>query len=163
MGLSQFLMPCIGFTIGKPLASVLSTYGKFAAAALVFGLGAKMLYEALNSHPGAVAEKVEEAEERLIAKMTTDPTRGWSLLAITVATSLDALVVGFSLGIKSGPAASYTWSHLLYDSAIIGLIASLMALVGINIGQRLGKTFGKPAEIVGAIVLIALAIGFIFI
>jgi putative Mn2+ efflux pump MntP len=29
-----------------------------------------------------------------------DPTRGWSLLALSVATSLDALVVGFSLGLK---------------------------------------------------------------
>ena len=35
MGLSQFLMPCAGYAMGKPLASLLSSYGKYAAAALV--------------------------------------------------------------------------------------------------------------------------------
>lgn len=159
MGLAQFLMPCAGYAAGKPLASVLSVCGTYVAAALVAGLGIKMLLEAIQSHPGVVAEKVEEAEERLIAHISKDPTRGWSLMALTLATSLDALVVGFSLGIKS--VGGYTWPHLLLDSLIIGLIAGLMALMGVNLGQRLGKTFGKPAEIAGAVILILLAITFL--
>ena len=36
-----------------------------------------------------------------------------------------------------------------------------MSLLGISIGQRLGKAFGHPAEICGAIVLIILAISFL--
>ncbi len=163
MGLSQFLMPCAGYAMGKPLASLLSSYGKYAAAALVFALGAKMLYEVFESHPGAMAEKVGEAEDRLIARMSKDPTRGWSLIALTVATSIDALVVGFSLGLKSGAVATHTWPHLVYDASIIGLIAAAMALIGVNIGQRLGKTFGRPAEVAGAVVLILLAISFLLL
>ena len=158
-GLFQFLMPCAGFALGKPLASILSTYGKYAAAALVFGLGAKMLWEVIRSHPGSVAEKVDDAEERVLHQMGRDPTRGLSLLAISVATSLDALVVGFSLGIRSELA--YTWSHLLYDATIIGLIAALMALLGMNLGQRAGQILGRPAEIAAGIILIVLAISFL--
>lgn len=158
-GLFQFLMPVAGFAMGKPLASVLSTYGKYAAAALVFGLGAKMLWEVIRSHPGAVAEKVDEAEERVLEKMGKDPTKGLSLIAISVATSLDAMVVGFSLGIRS--VSAFTWSHLLYDASIIGLIAGLMALLGVNIGQRAGQLLGRPAEITAALILMALAISFL--
>ena len=158
-GLFQFLMPCAGFAVGKPVASVLSTYGKYAAAALVFGLGVKMLWEVWRSHPGSVAQKVDDAEERLLHKMGRDPTRGLSLLAISVATSLDALVVGFSLGIRSD--MGYTWSHLLYDATIIGLIAALMSLLGIGLGQRAGQILGRPAEIAAALVLMALAASFL--
>ena len=104
MGLAQFLMPCAGYAAGKPLASIVSVYGKYAAAALVFSLGAKMLYEATRSHPGVMAERVGDAEDRMIARVSKDPTRGWSLMALTAATSIDALVVGFSLGLKSGAA-----------------------------------------------------------
>lgn len=160
-GLFQFLMPCAGFALGKPLASVLSTYGKYAAAAMVFGLGAKMLWEVMRSHPGSVAEKVDDAEERVLKKMGRDPTKGLSLVAISVATSLDALVVGFSLGISSG--AGYTWSHLLYDATIIGLITGLMALVGVNLGQRAGQILGRPAEIAAALILMALAVSFLLL
>lgn len=159
MGLAQFIMPCAGYAAGKPLAMFLSEYGKYAGAVLVFALGAKMLYESIQSHPGAMAERVEEAEGRMIARMTTDPTRGWSLMAVSAATAIDALVVGFSLGLKSE--VTHTWSHLVYDATIIGLIACLMALVGVNVGQKLGKAFGRPAEIGGAIVLILVAISFL--
>lgn len=155
MALAQFLMPCVGFALGKPIAGFLSTYGKYAAAALVGGLGIKMLLEVIRSHPGAMAE----AGEEMIARSSKDPTRGWSLMAITLATSVDALVVGFSLAIRSG--RPFTWGHLVQDASIIGLIAGVMALVGVNIGQRLGKTFGRPAEFAGAVVLILLAIGFV--
>jgi putative Mn2+ efflux pump MntP len=161
MGLSQFLMPCAGYLAGKPLAGFLSDYGRYAAAGLVLALGIKMLYEAIESHPGAMAESVERAEERVIATMIADPTRGWSLIAVSVATSLDALVLGFSLALRGGSTSHLTWSHLLYDSSIIGLIACVMALIGVNIGQKLGKAFGRQAEIAGAIVLILLAITFV--
>lgn len=158
-GLFQFLMPVAGFAMGKPLASILSSYGKYAAAVLVFGLGAKMLWESIRSHPGAVAEKVDDAEERMLQKMGKDPTKGLSLIAISIATSLDAMVVGFSLGIRSE--AAFTWSHLLYDATIIGLLAALMALIGVNIGQRAGQILGRPAEIAAAIILMLLALSFL--
>lgn len=158
MGLAQFLMPCIGFAIGHPLANLLSSYGKWAAAVLVGGLGVKMLLEATRSHPGGVVEKAEHAKQKI---MHQDPTKGFSLIALSVATSLDALVVGFSLSLRSS--SQFTFTHVLYDATIIGLIACLMALLGVIVGQRLGTAFGKWAEIVGALVLILLAVSFLIL
>ena len=88
------------------------------------------------------------------ARARRDPTRGLSLMALSVATSLDALVVGFSLGLKG--AGSIVWPSL-----VIGITAAGMSLAGVVVGKRLGARFGKPAEIAGAVVLILLAVSFL--
>ncbi|HUT57448.1 MAG TPA: manganese efflux pump, partial [Phycisphaerae bacterium] len=86
MGLFQFGMPILGWLAGRELAALLRDVGTYVAAALVFAIGAKMLYEAVRSRPGALAEK----EERAVGKalhVPRDPTRGWSLVALSLATS----------------------------------------------------------------------------
>lgn len=154
MGLFQFLMPILGWLAGRQLAAILEAVGSYVAAALVFGVGAKMLYEALRSRPGAGAERAERAARARIDRKR-DPTRGWSLVVLSLATSIDALVVGFSLGLKAVEAIWWT-------SAVIGVVAGLMALTGVMVGQRAGKAIGKRAEIVGAVVLMVLAVTFPF-
>lgn len=154
MGLFQFLMPLAGWAVGQTLAGLLSTWGKYIAALLVLGIGVKMLLEALKSHPGASAEAMEHGAERAL-HVGQDPTRGWSLIILSVATSIDALVVGFSLGLKHEP----IWTA----SIVIGIVAAAMALTGVAIGKRIGQVFGKPAEIFGAIVLIAIAVSFVVV
>ena len=153
MGLFQFLMPIAGSLLGRELAGVLATYGKYMAAALVFAVGAKMFYEALKSHPGAAAEGAEHSFESHTHK-TADPTRGWSLIVLSVATSLDALVVGFSLGLKGQ-------TEIVGPSIVIGVVAAAMALTGVTVGQRAGKKFGKRAEVVGAALLMLLGLAFL--
>jgi putative Mn2+ efflux pump MntP len=206
MGLFQFLMPLLGYLAGVELAGVLQRLGSYLAAALVVGVGVKMLWEAIRSHPGAVAEHeahmhftdgvgwaglptrphgensapygrpvgaagtstgpVGPARPTADAtspaspapaqgSATKDPTRGWSLLALAVATSLDALVVGFSLGVKG---AASIWQARI----VIGVVAAGMSLAGVTLGRRLGKTFGKAAEIVGALILVALGVSFLW-
>jgi len=152
MGLFQFLMPVLGCLAGNELAGLLKSVGTYVAAALVFGVGAKMLFEACKSRPGAAAEGVEHAVEH--GGEPRDPTRGWSLVVLSVATSLDALVVGFSLGLRG---ATSVW----LASAVIGLVAGAMALTGVTIGQRVGSAFGRRAEVAGAVVLMALAVSFL--
>ena len=160
MGLSQFLMPCIGYALGQPLASYLSIYGKYAAAALVAALGGKMLLACAKSSGANATENGPIAEEVVAKAIGSDPTRGFSLIALSVATSIDALVIGFSLSLRD--VGAFNWNHLLYDATIIGLIAALMTMIGTNVGQSMGTRFGKTAEITGALVLIALAISFLF-
>jgi len=152
MGLFQFLMPILGWLAGQGLASALAGVGRYVSAALVFAIGAKMLYEALKSHPGAVAEQASQWEQQHAHHR--DPTRGWSLMVLSVATSVDALVVGFSLGLKG--------QDIWQASIIIGVVAGLMALIGVIIGQRIGKILGKPAEIVGAVILMLLGVAFLW-
>jgi putative Mn2+ efflux pump MntP len=147
MGLFQFLMPVLGWLGGAQLASLLEKVGSYIAAALVFAVACKMLHEAVRSHPGA-------AEEAVAAAARPDPTRGWSLMALSVATSLDALVVGFSLGLKGA-------ETIIWPSLAIGVVAAAMSLAGVMIGKGLGARFGKPAEIAGAVVLMLLAVSFL--
>ena len=152
MGLFQFLMPILGWLAGRQLAHRLADIGQYIAAALLLAVALKMLYEALRSRPGAVAEQAEHLAEKEL-HVPRDPTRGWSLLALALATSIDALVVGFSLGLVG--------RQIYLASIVIGLVAALMALAGVVIGKRLGRALGRPAEIVGAIILMALAVSFI--
>ena len=155
MGLAQFAMPILGWLAGKQLAGLLSDVGRYVAAALVLGVGVKMLYEALRSRPGAVGERIEHAAEHELHVVPRDPTRGWSLVALSVATSIDALVVGFSLGVKG------TGEGILPVSIVIGVVAAMMALAGVTLGRRIGAALGRPAELIGAAVLIALAVSFL--
>ena len=156
MGLFQFLMPVLGWLGGAQLASLLDKIGSYVAAALVFAVAGKMLYEAVKSHPGAAEQAVATAPAEATATATSrpDPTRGWSLVALSVATSLDALVVGFSLGLKGT-------SSIIWPSLVIGVVAAAMSLAGVMVGKSLGDRFGKPAEIAGAVVLMLLAASFL--
>ncbi len=152
MGLFQFFMPVLGWLAGRELAGLLASIGQYVAAGLVFAVGAKMLYEALRSRPGVVAEEAEHLVEKELHVKPADPTRGWSLVALSVATSIDALLVGVSLGIKG--------AGIWQVSLIIGIVAGLMALAGVMVGQRVGKALGRYAEAAGAAVLMALGVSF---
>lgn len=152
MGLFQFLMPIVGWFLGRRLADLLSSIGLYLASFMVIAIGAKMLLEALKSHPGAVAEQIDEEIESHLHH-SPDPTRGWSLIMLSLACSIDAFVVGFSLGLKSG--------EIWLTGILIGIVAALMALFGVSVGKRFGTAFGKPAEIFGAVILMVIGASFL--
>jgi len=152
MGLFQFLMPVIGWAGGRQLAGLLQAYGRYIAAGLVFAVGVKMLYEALKGHAATAAGEDGQKPE---AAAGADPTRGWSLMVLSLATSMDALVVGFSMGLDG----QVIW----VPSVVIGLAAGGMALSGVVLGRRIGQALGRWAEIAGACVLIALAASFLWL
>ena len=150
MGLFQFAMPVFGWLAGRQLAGMLAEAGCHIAAGLIVLVGAKMAYEALKTGPGGPEEHAAEWEAR--HTRSHDPTRGLSLLVLSVATSLDALAVGVSLGIAG--------RQIFLASTVIGLVAATMVVVGMSIGRHLGRRFGQAAELLGAVVLIALGAAF---
>lgn len=154
MGLFQAIMPIAGWFAGRRLAGALRDVGAYVAAALLFGVGLKMLIEALRARPGAVAQRVVDWEQEHLHLRSKDPTRGWSLVGLSVATSIDALVVGVSLGLRR--------QEIWLSSLLIGAVAAAMALTGVAIGRRAGKALGRPAEVLGALVLMVLAVVFLF-
>lgn len=79
-----------------------------------------------------------------------DPTRGWSLVGLSVATSIDALAVGLTFGLVG----MAIWTPAL----VIGITASLMTLVGTGLGRRVGIHLGEWAERAGGIVLMVIGI-----
>ena len=149
MGLFQFLMPILGYLAGRQLAGVLRRAGAYLAAALVVAIGVKMLYEAIGSRPGSVARRAA-----LTARRRRDPTRGFSLVVLSLATSIDALVAGVSLGLRG--------EEIFWTSAVIGVTAALMALTGVVLGKRLGQALGTFAEIMGGVILIGLGVSFVW-
>jgi len=72
------------------------------------------------------------------------------LLLLSIATSIDALAVGFSFSILKVP--------VVFPAAVIGVVCFLMTAVGMLFGKVLARIFGKKVEIFGGLVLIAIGI-----
>jgi manganese efflux pump family protein len=137
-GLFQFIMPLLGWFIGQNLVGVASIWGPWIAFGLLFFIGGKMAAESFRSH------KSEDPAECI------DPTRGLSLVVLSVATSLDALGVGFSLGILG--------TGLLFPAIWIGITAGAMTWAAMKLGNRLSERFGIWMELAGGIILMAIAV-----
>jgi len=80
----------------------------------------------------------------------TDPSRGWTLVLLSIAVSIDALAVGLSLGVLG--------IQVWYPALIIGLVTGILSLAGLRIGNGVGRRFGKPIEIIGGLVLIGIGL-----
>ncbi|MDD3995974.1 MAG: manganese efflux pump, partial [Bacilli bacterium] len=78
-----------------------------------------------------------------------DQTKGLALLGLSIATSIDALGVGFGMGISK--------MEPFFISVIIGIMASLMTYTGLKLGKKMSCRFGKRVETVGAIILYIIA------
>ncbi|MDX9754255.1 MAG: manganese efflux pump MntP family protein [bacterium] len=133
-GLFQFLMPLIGFFIGSNVGGFVEQWDHWIASGILVVIGMHMIKEAIWS----------EAEDDSI-----DRSRGWNLVSLSVATSIDALAVGIALGMTG---ISPWWPSLL-----IGLVAGVMTLAGLNLGRRLRKIFGQIVEVIGGILLFFIA------
>ncbi len=86
-----------------------------------------------------------------------DPTKGFSLIFLSVATSLDALAVGLSFSIMDYP--------IVMPSVLIGITALILTAAGIQLGRKFSKAsrYSHIAELVGGIVLILLGLKLLFL
>jgi manganese efflux pump family protein len=134
-GLFQALMPIIGWLAGLSVERWIAPVDHWIAFGLLAVIGGKMIYEAL---------KDDEETRR------GDPTKGWSLVLLSVATSIDALAVGLSLALLD---VSIWW-----PAVVIGLVAGAFTTMGMQLGKRFGALLGRRMEVVGGIVLIAIGV-----
>jgi putative Mn2+ efflux pump MntP len=132
-GFFQAVMPLIGWTIGYSFRSLIENVDHWVAFFLLLIIGIKMLYEAFKKSP---------------KKDKIDITRIPTLIVLSVATSIDALVAGISLSIIGIP--------LYLSILIIGLFAFIFSILGYYIGHRIGKVVGNKVEIIGGIILIGI-------
>jgi putative Mn2+ efflux pump MntP len=77
-----------------------------------------------------------------------DPSRGVTLVMLSVATSVDALAVGLSLAMLD--------VGIWYASATIGVVTGLLSLLAIRLGNRLGARFGQRMEVAGGVILLVI-------
>jgi len=131
----QAAMPIVGFLAGMSLKRYIEAYDHWIAFGLLVAVGGKMIYEAL---------KIESAGKDL------DPSNLLVLLALAVATSIDALAIGISLSLLT--------ASIVASAVIIGLVTFVLSYVGIEIGKRFGHFFESKIEILGGLILIAIGL-----
>jgi manganese efflux pump family protein len=134
-GFFQFLMPIIGWFAGTTTVRYISAYDHWVAFGLLAFVGIRMIRSGLEAGIGGPRN---------------DPTRGWTLVLLAFATSIDALAIGFSLGLVG--------VTIWVPAVVIGVVTGLISWLGIFLGNRLGQRFGKRMEIIGGIVLILIGI-----
>ena len=135
-GLFQAAMPVVGWLLGLTVVQWISAWDHWLAAGLLSFIGGRAIY-------GAYGHECAEPRD-------CDPTRGLSLIVLSIATSIDALAVGLSFALLR--------IRIWYPSLIIGLVAAGMTTLGMLLGARLGARFGRRAEAVGGVVLIAIGL-----
>ena len=136
-GYFQFMMPVLGWLAGTEILSLIQAFDHWVAFGLLFLIGCRMIYSALR--PGHTPQDGRH-----------DPTKGWSLLILSIATSVDALAVGLSFA-----ALGMT---IWYPSAVIGAVAFLMTFLGTKLGPLVGQVIGRRAELIGGLILILIGI-----
>lgn len=137
-GLFQAIMPVVGWAAGIRFVGYIAHWDHWIAFALLGFVGGKAIAGAWTKE-----EETSEAPR-------TDPTRGWSLVVLSIATSLDALAVGLSFAVLD--------MAIWVPVAIIGVVTALITMTGMLVGSRLGSRFGKPIEILGGLILIGIGV-----
>ena len=137
-GLFQALMPIMGWWAGSSVYRHIESYDHWVAFALLSLVSVNMLR-------GALAQDEQEG-------MRKDPSKGIMLVMLSVATSIDALAVGFSISMLNVP----IWTPAL----IIGIVAGAFTIIGLQIGKRIGAMarLSRYAEAGGAMVLFAIGL-----
>ena len=129
----QAFMPLIGSLAGLSVKQYLANYDHWIAFGLLSAVGAKMIYESFKINP---------AQEKF------NPSNILVLLVLSVATSIDALVVGITISLLQVSIAMAV--------VIIGLVTFMLSYLGIFIGKKFGHFFENKIQALGGLVLIAL-------
>ena len=135
-GIFQAIMPVLGWLAGLTVVNLVAGYDHWVALALLSFVGGKMLWESFHSKDG----QSENA----------DITKGWLLLTLSVATSIDALAVGLTF--------AFVKVNILLASLTIGIVAFVASIIGFQLGKKAHRLIGKRAEIVGGLILIGIGI-----
>lgn len=131
----QFAMPMIGWICVSTIAQYFEAFEKcipWIALALLGYIGGKMLYDGITSK--------ESCEEKPSVSFK-------ALLVQGVATSIDALSVGFTI-------ADYNWVNALLACLLIGIVTFFICFAGLYIGKKAGTKLAGKAGILGGVILI---------
>ena len=139
--LFQILMPLLGWLCVRSIAESFTAFQKFIpwiALGLLLYIGGKMLLEGVR---GGAEDETEEKKSL---------GRG-TLLLQGVATSIDALSVGFTI-------EEYPFSAALTESLIIGAVTLAICLAGLFLGRTIGRRLDRIAPILGGLILIGIGV-----
>jgi putative Mn2+ efflux pump MntP len=131
----QFVMPVMGWLAGDRLLGTIERFDHWVAFGLLALIGGRMIWESFGMSD----------EEKACRP---DQTQGKRLLILALATSIDALAVGLSLGVVR--------TGILYPAAVIGVTSFVLTVAGAKLGPVFGRVVGKRAELAGGLILIGI-------
>ncbi len=148
-GIFQMVMPLLGWVCVNFIANQFQAVQRFIpgiAMLLLFEIGIKMIREGTKP-----ADEEEEEEEKEAPASRPKAMSTGGLLTQGVATSIDALSVGFAIASLRFPAA-------FAESLIIGLTTFVICLGGIRVGTLFGTKLSGKASVLGGVILILIGI-----
>lgn len=139
-GFFQALMPVIGWLAGIGFSKKISIFDHWIAFILLSFIGIKMIVETIRDkkNPESCPTNSEMDFKRL--------------MALSIATSIDALAVGVTFSVTG----VNTVKMILIDVLIIGAITFVICFIGTYIGNKSGSFLKSKAEILGGIILISI-------
>ena len=143
----QMMMPLIGWFLVKTVAEMFTAFHAFIpwiALILLLFIGGKMIMEGIQEKKQTKKEK--DGQQEKAAKLTFS-----ALIVQGIATSIDALSVGFTI-------ADYSVIEALLSALIIGVVTLAICFVGLAFGKRIGNKFSSTATIIGGAILIFIGI-----
>jgi putative Mn2+ efflux pump MntP len=134
-GLFQFMMPVIGWFLGVHIAGAIESFDHWIAFGLLTFVGARMIHAGFDPEGQTY---------------TADPSRGLTLVMLSIATSIDALAIGLTLAMLQ--------VRIWYPSVVIGIVTGGLSLAALRLGSQLGARFGKRMEIAGGLILVLIGL-----
>ena len=145
-GFFQGLMPLVGWVLVRTVVEVFKGFSKFVpwiGFVLLLFIGSKMIIEGIHERRG---EGEKEDETGSIARLTKS-----SLLVQSIATSIDALSIGFAI-------SSYNRYMALVAAMIIAVVTFAICVFGGIAGRRIGTKLSGGASIFGGCILVIIGI-----
>ena len=134
-GFFQALMPILGWLAGRTVVDLIADYDHWVVFTLLTVIGIRMIWESAHKKEG---------------QKPVDITKGFLLITLAIATSIDALAVGLSL--------AFLEVNIVLASSIIGIVAFLITMIGFALGKKAGKLLGRRAEAIGGVILIIIGL-----
>jgi putative Mn2+ efflux pump MntP len=135
----QAAMPIAGWAVGSRFARLIAAWDHWVAFVLLAGIGVKMIYEVVRGGPDDETSRPK------------GDAFGWMpLLALAVATSIDALVAGLTLPLLG--------VSLAVAVSVIGLTTAAASIAGAYLGRRFGTSIGRKLDVFGGVLLIGLGL-----
>lgn len=146
----QFLMPLIGFFCVTTIARIFLVFQNFIpiiALILLCYIGAKMIFDCIKNKNDKNAQQSDFSK----SPRTSTALANKTLFLQGVATSIDALSVGFTI-------STYSVINAIFASILIGLTTFIICFIGLLLGKKAGTKFSNKAGIFGGVILIIIGI-----
>ena len=151
VALLHIIMPLIGLSLGMAVGKFLGVWAARVGALILAYIAFDLLIKGyrqlrMQTVPFQKSSLTSSGEASL-----QHSAAGWgSILILAVSVSIDALTVGFGLGTLKVP--------VLTTVIVVGITAGAMTLIGFYAGKVFSRVIGSYAQLVGGIILLALAV-----